>query len=118
MERITVTGNGGFSSAGHPDYPYAQKAPYNEIWVTVSETAPYSGEDGLTFEKPSVYGTLGEYIDLNIEASEMAREEVTEILKGIEQGGEYLLPGFVGTGFLLERIEGPEAVLGQTAPTI
>jgi len=115
MERITVEGKGSPFSHEHADYPYAQKAPYNEIWITGADCVADAPMRSLAVADPHVYGTLGEFIDLQIEASEMSPAEASEILEDLVSEGEALIAGFVGTGFVLKRIDGPESVLGTSA---
>lgn len=102
-----------FDKAEFPNYPYADRPPYDATWVTAAEVSS-AGADGLRKLEPHSWGTLGEFLDINIESGSMGREEVDAIVTELERDGRALIAGHVGTGIEIVRIEGPEAVAGSS----
>lgn len=92
--------------AEHPEYPYAAKAPYADIWVSIAENV---GSSASEWREPETYGTLGEYLDLNVNVSEIGPDEVATILGDIERKGEAVIAGYVGCAFQIRKIDCPEA---------
>ena len=95
---------------GHADYPYAGKAPWNEIWVAF---AWHKEVGSAELDAPVGYGTLGEWADFCIENSDLEPEQAREVLRTILADGQYVEGGGAAPIGHLYRIEGPEEILGS-----
>lgn len=88
-------------NAGHANYPYAQKAPWNTITVAFA----WANEDGSRGEEEA-RGTLGDYFDLLVEQSELTDDEATEITATLIKGETHLLGGGAFATAHLYPVEG------------
>ncbi len=98
-----------FDRADFPGYPYSGRTPYDDVWVTVAEVSS-DRAGGLDRSEPTAWGTLGEYMDANVESGSVGPGEMEGLAESVMRVGTALLAGHVGCGFEVVRIEGPEAV--------
>ena len=90
-------------TGGHPDnvgYPYSAKAPWKDIPMVSEEMA-----DADTPHDVVGHGTLGEFLDVQVEASEWDDAEVVAITDALSRGEPHMVGGGAAGLYRMRRVE-------------
>ncbi len=111
-ERFAPNRKGFMGTGDHPDnkgYPYSGKSPWKDVLMTSSEVDGFDDVGDLMG-----YGTLGEFLDIQVEASDYDDEAVAEITAALTSGRDHFDGGGAAGLYRMRRVDSLDEFETQT----